>query len=177
MQVNILQIVVLLLSRVWLFATPWKHTRLPCPSLYPGVFSDSCLLSPWYYLPYHPLPLSSSFAFNLSQHQGFSSESALHIRWRKYWSFSFNISPPSEYSGLISFRLYWFDLVVQGTLKSLLQHHNLKPSILWPSASLWTNSHIHTWLLEKYFTDTTGFYISLYTSFIFANFIWFKSQN
>ena len=134
MQVNILQIVVLLLSRVWLFATPWKHTRLPCPSLYPGVFSDSCLLSRWYYLPYHPLPLSSSFAFNLSQHQGFSSESALHIRWRKYWSFSFNISPPSEYSGLISFRLYWFDLVVQGTLKSLLQHHNLKPSILWPSA-------------------------------------------
>ena len=115
MQVNILQIV-LLLSRVWLFATPWKHTRLPCPSLYPGVFSDSCLLSRWYYLPYHPLPLSSSFAFNLSQHQGFSSESALHIRWRKYWSFSFNISPPSEYSGLISFRLYWFDLVVQGTL-------------------------------------------------------------
>ena len=61
----------------------------------------------------------------------FSNESALSIRWPKYWSFSFNISPSSEYSGLISFRMDWFDLlVVQETLKSLLQHHNSKPSIL-----------------------------------------------
>ena len=65
----------------------------------------------------------------------FSSESALHIRWPKYWSFSFSISPSSEYSGLISFRIDWFDLLaVQRTLKSLLQHHNLKASILWCSA-------------------------------------------
>ena len=65
----------------------------------------------------------------------FSSESALHIRWPKYWSFSFCISPSSEYSALISFRIDWFDLLaVQGTLKSLLQHHSSKASILWRSA-------------------------------------------
>ena len=65
----------------------------------------------------------------------FSSELALCIRWPKYWSFSFNISPSNEYSGLISFRIDWFDLLaVQGTLKSLLQHHSSKASILHPSA-------------------------------------------
>ena len=65
----------------------------------------------------------------------FSSESALHIRWPKYWSFSFSISPSSEYSGLISYRISWFDLLeVQGTLKSLLQHHSSKASTLWCSA-------------------------------------------
>ena len=67
-------------------------------------------------------PLSSPFppAFNLSQHQGLSNESVLSIRWPKYWSFSFGISPSNEYSRLISFRIDWFDLAVQGTLKSLL---------------------------------------------------------
>ena len=66
----------------------------------------------------------------------FSSESALHIRWPKYWSFSFSISPSNEYSGLISFKIDWFDLLaVQGTLKSLLQNHNLKASVLPHSAS------------------------------------------
>ena len=70
-------------------------------------------------------------SFNLSQHQVFSNESALCIRWPKYWSFSFNISPSDECSGLISFRMDWLDLLtVQGTLKSLLQHHSLKASIL-----------------------------------------------
>ena len=68
----------------------------------------------------------------------FSNESALHIRWPKYWSFSFNISPSNEYSGLISFRMDWLDLLaVQGTLKSLLQHHSSKASILWCLA-LWS---------------------------------------
>ena len=65
----------------------------------------------------------------------FSDESVIHIRWPKYWSFSFNISPSSEYSGLISFRMDWLDLLaVQGTLKSLLQHHSSKVSILWHPA-------------------------------------------
>ena len=65
----------------------------------------------------------------------FSNESILHIRWPKYWSFSFSISPSNEYSGLISFRIDWLDLlVVQRTLKSLLQHHSSEASILWPSA-------------------------------------------
>ena len=66
--------------------------------------------------------------------QVFSNESALHIRWPKYWSFSFSINPSNEYSGLISFRMDWLDLLaVQGTLKSLLQHHSSKASILWHS--------------------------------------------
>ena len=78
----------------------------------------------------------------------FSSESALRITWPKYWSFS--ISPSNESVGLISFRIDWFDLlVVQGTLKSFLQHHNLKASVLQLSSSLWSNYHIHTWSLEK----------------------------
>ena len=65
----------------------------------------------------------------------FSNESTLHIRWPKYWSFSFNISPSNEHSGLISFRMDWLNLLeVQGTLKSLLQHHSSKASILWCSA-------------------------------------------
>ena len=72
--------------------------------------------------------------FNLSQHQDFSNESALCIRWSKCWSFSFSTSLSNEYSRLISFRINWFHLSVQGTLKSLLQHHNLKASVLQCSA-------------------------------------------
>ena len=76
--------------------------------------------------PSHPLSSPSPPAFNLSQHQGLSIELALGIRWPKYWSFSFYISPSNEYSGLISFRIDWFDLLaVQGALKSLLQNHKL----------------------------------------------------
>ena len=74
-----------------------------------------------------------------------SNESVLHIRWSNYWSFSFNISPSDEYSGLISFRTDWLDLLaVQGTLKSLLQHHSLKHQFFSAQPSLWSNSHIHT---------------------------------
>ena len=82
----------------------------------------------------------------------FSNESVLHIRWLKYWSLSFNISPSNEYSGLISFMIDWFgfDLhAVQGTLKSLLQHHSSKASIFGTQLSSQSNSKIHTWLLEK----------------------------
>ena len=79
----------------------------------------------------------------------FSNESLLHIRWPKYWSFSFNISPSNEYSGLISFKIDWLDLLaVQGTLKSLLQHHSSKASILWHSAFLIVQ------LLHPYMTNT-----------------------
>ena len=85
--------------------------------------------------PSHSLSFTSIPAFSLSQHQGLSKESVLHIRWPKYWSFSFSISPSNEYSGLISFSMDWLDLfVVQETLKSLLQHHSSKASILWCSA-------------------------------------------
>ena len=85
--------------------------------------------------PSHPLPPPSPFVFNLPQHRHFYTESALCIRWPKYWSFRFSVSPSGEYSELISFRIDWFYLlVVQRTLKSFLQHHNLKTSILWGSA-------------------------------------------
>ena len=77
--------------------------------------------------PSHPLSSPSPPAFILSQHQGLFHESVLHIKWPKYWSFRFSISPSNEHSGLIFFRMDWFDLiVVQGTLKSLLQHHSSK---------------------------------------------------
>ena len=79
--------------------------------------------------PSHPLSSTSS-ALNLSQHQSLFNESTLHIRWPKYWSFSFSISPPNENPRLISFRMYWLDLLaVQGTCKSLLQYHSSKASI------------------------------------------------
>ena len=82
----------------------------------------------------HPLLLLPSIFPNIKD---FSNESAFRIRWPKYWSFSFNISPSYEYSGLISFRMNWLDrLAVQGTLKSLLQHHSSKASIFWRSAFL-----------------------------------------
>ena len=85
--------------------------------------------------PSHPLSSHSLPAFNLAQHQSLSNESVLCIRWPKYWSFSFSISPSKEHSGLISFRMDWFDLLaVQGTLKSLLQHHSSKASVLRCSA-------------------------------------------
>ena len=84
--------------------------------------------------PSHPLSSLSPPTFSLSQHQGLFHESVLHIRWPKYWSFSFSISPSNEYSGLISLIIDWFDLLaVNGTLKSLLQHHISKAAILWHS--------------------------------------------
>ena len=87
----------------------------------------------------------------------FSNESALRMRWPKYWSFNFNINPSNEHPGLISFRMNWLDLLaVQGTLKSLLQHHTSKASILWCSAFFKSNSHIHTWLLEKLYLWLDG---------------------
>ena len=112
-----------------------QHVRLPYASPTLGVYWYSCPSSWWC----HPT-ISSSIApsppaFNFSQHQGFSNESVLHIRLPKYWSFSFNSSPSSEYSGLISFRMDRLDLLaVQGTLQSLLQHHSSKASGLQGSA-------------------------------------------
>ena len=99
--------------------------------------------------PFHPHPLLLLPSIFPSI-RVFSNELALCIRWPKYWSFSFNISPSNEYSGLIFFRMDWLDLLaVQGTLKSFLQHHSSKASILQCSAFFMSNSHIHSWLLEK----------------------------
>ena len=112
----------------------------PCLHSHPWVCSNSYPLSRWC----HPTISSSVIHFSscLKSFPGirvFSSESAFHIRWPKYWSVSFNISPSNEYSGLISFMIwkFWFDLLaVQRTVKSLFQHHNSKASVFWFSAFL-----------------------------------------
>ena len=102
-----------------------QHARPPCPSPTPRVHSNSHPSSRWC----HPAISSSVVPFS-SCIRVFSNESTLHMRWPKYWSFSFRISPSYECSGLISFRMYWLDLLaVQETLKSLLQHHSSKASI------------------------------------------------
>ena len=91
--------------------------------------SNESVMPPNHLILCHPLLLLPSIIPGI---RVFSNESAVHIRWPKYWSFSFSISPSNEYSGLISFRMDWLDLLaVQGTLKSLLQHHSSKASILW----------------------------------------------
>ena len=107
-----------------------QHTRVPCPSLSPRVCSDSCLLSWWCYSPIPSLHLPSIFPSRVV-----SNESAFCIRCPKYWSFSFSISPSNDYSGLTFFRIDCFGLLaIQGTLRSLVQHHSLKGSILQRSA-------------------------------------------
>ena len=139
------------LSCVRLFSTPWitaRQTSLsitnsqsslrltPIESVMPS--SHLILCRPLLLLP--PIPPSIRV---------FSNESTLRIRWPKYWSFSFSISPFKEIPGLISFRMDWLDhLAVQGTLKSLLQHHSSKYQFFIVQPSLWSYS-LHTWLLEK----------------------------
>ena len=107
-----------------------QHARLPCASPSLGICSNSCPSSWWC----HPAITSSVIPFSsclLSSVRVFSSESALHMRRPQYWSFSFSLSPSSKYSGLISFRIDWFDLfAVQGLFKSLLQHHSSKAAIV-----------------------------------------------
>ena len=128
-----------------------QHARLPYPSLSLRVCSNSCPLSPGDVIqPYCPLSSLSPPLSIFSSIRVFSTELALPIRWPKCWSFS--ISPSNEYSGLISFRIDWFDLLaIQGILKHLLQHHSSKTSVFQHSANsdVWSNSHIHARLLEK----------------------------
>ena len=124
-------------SRVQLFATPWTAGRQAFLSI-TNSRSLLKLMSIESVMPSNHLILCRPLLFPPSifpSIRGFSNESTLHIRWPKYWSFNFNISPSNEYSGLISFRMDWLDLLaVQGTLKSLLQHHSSKASILQRSA-------------------------------------------
>ena len=125
------------LSCVWLFSTPWTQAHQASLSLtisqnLPKFISIALVMSFSHLILWRPLPLLPSMFFSI---RDFSSESALSIRWPKYWSFIFSISPSSEYSGFISLKIDWFDLLaVQGTLRSLLQHHRLKASILRHSA-------------------------------------------
>ena len=141
-----------LLSHVWLFVTPWTAARQASLSI-TNSWSLLKLISIESVMPFNHLVLCRPLLLLPSIFPSirvFSNESALRIRWSKYWSFSFNISPSYEHSELISFRMDWLDLfAVQGTLKSLLQNHSSKASILQAQLSLGSNSHIHTWLLEK----------------------------
>ena len=99
----------------------------------------------------------------------FSNESVLHIRWPKYWSFSFSISPPSEFSGLISFRIDWFELLaVQGTLKSLFQYHSSKASILWSSAFFMVQLSHPYMTTGKTITLTRQTFVSKVMSLLFS---------
>ena len=141
-----------MLNHVQLFATPWitarqvslsitnfqsSHKLMSIESVMPS--SHFILCRPLLLLP--PIPPSIRV---------FSNESTLHMRWPKYWSFSFSISPSNEYPELISFRVDWLDLLaVQGTLKSLLQHYSSKHQLFGVQLSSQSNFHIHTWLLEK----------------------------
>ena len=140
------------LSRVQLFSTPWIAARQASLSTTNSrsslrLASIESVMPSSHLILCRPLLLLPSIFPSI---RVFSNESALHIRWPKYWSFSFNISPSSEHPGLISFRMDWLDLLaVQGTLKSLLQYHSSKASILCLQPSLWSNSHICTWPLEK----------------------------
>ena len=126
-----------LLSRVQLFATPrtaacQASLSITNSSSLLKLMSIESVMSSNHLILCHPLLLPPLIFPSI---RVFSNESALRIRWPKYWSFSFNISPSNEYSGLISFRMDWLDLLaVQGTLKSLLQHCSSKASILWHSA-------------------------------------------
>ena len=146
-----------LLSRIWLFVTPWTAVHpasLSCTvsrSLPKLMCIESLMPSSHLILCWHHLLLLSVFPTI----RVFSSEAALRIRWPKYWCLSFSSSLSNEHSGLISFRIDWFDLAVQGTLKSLLQHHSLKASILLCSAFFMVQ-HICTWLACVEMGSTQG---------------------
>ena len=140
-------VVVWSLSHVRLFVTPWAAA---CQTFLSFTISHNLLkfmsiellMLPNHLILCCPLLLLPSTFPSI---RVFSNEPVLHIMCPKYWSISFSISPSNEYSGLISFRIDWFDLIaIQGTIKSLFKHHNSKPSVLWCLASLRSNSHIQT---------------------------------
>ena len=147
-----------------------QHARLSYPLPTPGVRSNSCPLSGWCHptiLSCHPLLLLPSVFPSIRVS---SRESVLHIRWPKYWSFSFSISLPNEYSGLISFRIDWFDLLEgQGTVKSLLQHHSSKVSILQCSAFFIVQISHPYMTTEKTVTLTRQTFVDKVMSLLFNN--------
>ena len=139
------------LSHVWLFATLWTAACQASLSItnswsLPRLISIESVMPSNHLILCHPLLLPPSIFASI---RVFSSESVLHIRWPKYWSFSFDISPSNEHSGLISSRMDWLDLLaVQGTLKSLSNTTVQKHQFFSTQLSFWYNSHIHIWLLE-----------------------------
>ena len=163
-------VVVQLLSHVWLFATPWTAAHQACLpftislSLLKFISTESVKTSNHLILCHSLLLLPSIFP----SIRVFSNESALRMRRPKYWSFSFSISPSNDYSRLISFRIYWFDLLtVQGTLKSLLQHHSSKASIFWhPAFFMVQLSHLYM-TTGKTIVLTIQTFVSKVTSLLF----------
>ena len=137
---------------VWLFETPWTAAHQASLSITSywsllKLMSIKSMMPSNHLILCYPLLLLTSIFPRI---RVFSNESALLIRWPKYWSFSFNICLSNDHPGLISFRMDWLDLLAaQGTLKSLLHHHSSKASILRCSAFFIVQQHIHTWLLEK----------------------------
>ena len=153
-QSRLLLVVVVIqsLSRVWLFVTPWSAARQAplsitnSPSLLKLMSIESVMPSDHLILC-RPLLLLPSISPSI---RVFSNESVLHIRWPKYWSFSFSISPSNEYLGLISFRIDWLDLLdVQGTLRVFSNTTVQKHQFFRAQLSLQSYSHIHTWPLDK----------------------------
>ena len=141
MRANSVRVSVLLFSHSVVPNSLWPHglqlARLPYPLPSSGACSNSCPLRQWCHpiILFHVIPFFLLLPSIFPSIRVFSNELVLHIRWPKYWSFSFSVSASSEYSGLISLRIDWFDhLAVQGTLKSLLQHHSSKASVLQCSA-------------------------------------------
>ena len=141
------------LSRVPLFATPWTAARQASLSITNSwsllkLMSIELMMPSNHLILCHPLLLPLKVLQSFPASEFFSNESVLYKMQSKYWNFSFNISPSNEYSGLISFRMGWLDLLaIQGTLKSLLLHHSSKASVLWHSAFLIVQLS-HTQLLE-----------------------------
>ena len=159
-----------LLSHVRLFATPWIAARQASLSItnsqsLPKLMSIEPMMPSNHLILCHPLLLPSIFpSFRV-----FSNVSGLHIRWPEYWSFSFSISPSNEYSGLMSFRMDWLDLLaVQGTLKSLLQHHSSKASILWHSAFFMVQLSHPYMTTGKTIALTRWTFVSKVTSLLFT---------
>ena len=165
------QLVAQSVSHVWLFATPWNAAhQVPLSSIISWSFLKfmsikSVMLSNHLILCHSLLLLPSVFP----SIRVFSNESGLHVRWSKCWSFSFNNSPSNDYSGLISFRIDWFDLLaVQWTLKSLLQHHSSKAPFLWCSASFMVQlSHRYMTTGKKTIALTTWTFVSKVMSLLF----------
>ena len=140
------------LNHVWLFAAPWITACQASLSITnswssPKLKCTESVMPSSHIILCHPLLFLPSIPPSI---RVFPNESALHMRWPEYWSFSLSIRPSNEHPRLVSFRVDWLDLLaVQGTLKSLLQHHSSKASILRCSAFFTVHSHIHTWPQEK----------------------------
>ena len=158
---------------MWLFVTSWT---VACQAPLTTTVSQNLLRSIELVMLFNNLNLCCPLLLLpsvFSSIRVFSSELALHIRWPKYWIFSFRISHSNEYSGWISFRIYWFDLLtVQETLKSLLQHHSSKASFFGPQPSLWSNSHIHTWLLKTTVKLQLNIHCYIFSYLIFITSLW-----